>query len=310
MGKYSAALPQLGDVYLGDGGLETVLIFHKNLDLPLFAACDLLRTPEGTATLREYFDEMAQIADRAGVGFVLDTATWRSNPDWTDQLGYSHEEFVEINRAAVRLALDIRDHWERDLPIPIAGVVGPRGDGYRPDRLQSVDEAREYSSNQISVLAEAGVDFISALTLNYTAEAAGIALAARDAGIPAVISFTVETDGKLVTGDTLEEAIAFVDGATGSYPAYYMVNCAHPTHLPDDLASGAPWALRVRGFRANASSLSHAELDEAEELDDGDVEELTRQAGELHLAAPQLTVWGGCCGTDKRHLEAIARAIA
>ncbi len=312
MGKYSASLPQMlpNQVYLTDGGLETVLIFQKGLDLPLFASCVLLRTEEGTAALRAYFSEMAQIANRSGVGFIVDTATWRANPDWTDELGLSREQFRDINRAAVQLALEIRDQWEQQIPMPVAGVLGPRGDGYRPDQLQSVEEARAYSLDQVAVLADAGVDFISALTMNYPAEGAGIALAARDAGLPVAISFTVETDGKLATGESLMDAIAFVDDATDSSPAYYMVNCAHPSHLPADLSSGDPWTLRVKGYRANASQRSHAELNEAEELDDGDFTQLGFQIGQLHASVPQLTVLGGCCGTDKRHIEAIASAVA
>ena len=311
MGKYSAALPQLsGDtIYLGDGGLETVLIFENGIDLPLFASCALLRTEEGTQTLRRYFDEVAEIAERAGKGFIVDTATWRANPDWTDQLGFSREEFEEVNRKAVELAFEVRDRWERDIPMPVTGVVGPRGDGYRPDRLQSVEEARTYASGQVKVFAEEGVDFVSAITMNYPAEGAGVALAARDAGLPAVISFTVETDGRLATGESLEEAIRFVEEASGSYPAYYMVNCAHPTHLPAELAGGGTWTARVRGYRANASSLSHAELDEAEELDPGNPVELAQQLRELKAAAPQLCVVGGCCGTDKSHIAAIAAAV-
>ncbi|MFM9878532.1 MAG: homocysteine S-methyltransferase family protein [Rhodoglobus sp.] len=312
MAKYAGALPQLQSdlYYLTDAGLETDLIFHGNLELPLFASCVLLRTDDGMAALRAYFDGMARIADQAGLGFIVDTATWRANPDWTTQLGYSHDEFREANRAAAKLALDVRDQWERDIPMPVSGVVGPRGDGYRPGDLQSVEEARDYSSRQVGVLAEAGVDFVSAITMNYPAEGAGIALAAQDVGLPVVISFTVETDGNLATGQSLAEAIAFVDEVTGSAPAYYMVNCAHPTHLPTELKSDEPWAKRVRGYRANASILSHTELDEAEDLDAGDIERLAAQLADLAEAVPQLTILGGCCGTDNRHIAAIAAAIS
>jgi len=314
VGNYSSALPQLEEssIYLTDGGLETVLIFRDGIDLPEFAACDLLRTREGTASLRKYFDEMAGVATAKGIGFLIDTATWRANPDWTSKLGYSTDKFESINRKAVELALAVRAAWEQTgVPMPISGVVGPRGDGYRPDRLQSVDEARDYHSAQISVFAETGaVDFVTAVTMNYPNEATGVALAAHNAGLPVVISFTVETNGRLATGESLEQAISFVDDATDSYPAYYMVNCAHPTHLAEDLSSGEPWTRRVRGYRANASSQSHAELDEAEELDDGNPEELGGQFRVLRDQLPNLNVLGGCCGTDKRHLEAIAAAVA
>lgn len=314
MGNYSSALPQLDEhsIYLTDGGLETVLIFLEGLDLPEFAACDLLRTAEGTAALRKYFDGMASIAAEHGMGFIIDTATWRANPDWTAKLGYTAEEFVSVNRKAVELALSVRAAWEQPgIPMPISGVLGPRGDGYRPDRRQTVDEALEYHGAQIGVFAETGaVDLISAITMNYPEEALGIALGAKAAGLPVVISFTVETDGRLATGDSLEGAISIVEKATDAYPAYYMVNCAHPTHLPEGLDSGAAWTRRLRGYRANASDLSHAELDEAEHLDDGNPSELAQQFRALRDQLPALNVLGGCCGTDRRHIAAIAAQVA
>jgi S-methylmethionine-dependent homocysteine/selenocysteine methylase len=312
MGQYSSQLPQLDPnaIFLTDGGLETVLIFRDGFDLPHFAACELLRSPDGRAALRGYFDEFAGIATEQGVGFIIDTATWRANPDWTALLGYSDAEFDEVNRAAVELAAEVRSAWERPgSPMPISGVIGPRGDGYRPEALQTVEEARQYHSAQIDVFAAtAQVDFVTALTMTYPEEAAGIAIAARDAGLPAVISFTVETDGRLVTGATLEDAVAAVEEATDGYPSYYMLNCAHPTHLPEGLGNGA-WTARLRGYRANASRLSHAELDESETLDSGDAPELGAQFARLNLDLPQLTILGGCCGTDASHVAAIATAV-
>ena len=314
MGQYSSNLPQLDPnaVYLTDGGLETVMIFTEGLDLPHFAACELLRSADTRATLRRYFDGFAAIAAEQGVGFIIDTATWRANPDWTSLLGYSDEQFAEINRDAVDLAVEVRTAWERPgAPMPISGVIGPRGDGYRPHALQSIEEARDYHRAQVDVFAATHqVDVVTAVTMNYPQEAAGIALAARDAGLPVAISFTVETDRRLVTGATLEQAIAAVELATDGYPSYYMVNCVHPTHLPESLVAAGEWAKRIRGYRANASSLSHDELDESEVLDSGDAEQLGAQYGELRVALPQLSILGGCCGTDARHIAAIARAVA
>lgn len=307
MAGYRTALPQLDTerVFLTDGGLETDLVFNHGVDLPLFAACDLLRSEEGRQTLRAYFDEYAEVATSNGLGLVLDTATWRANPDWTRQLGYDDTEFAEVNRRAAQLAAEVREAWAREgSPMPISGVIGPRGDGYVPGKRQSIEEARAYNAAQIGVFADTEVDFIAAITMNYPEEAAGIALAARDAGMPVVISFTVETDGRLASGHSIAEAIAIVDEASDSAPAYYMVNCSHPTHLPEDLGG----LDRVRGFRANASSMSHAELDESEVLDDGDPLELAKQFRALRERMPLLTVLGGCCGTDSRHVAAIAVA--
>jgi S-methylmethionine-dependent homocysteine/selenocysteine methylase len=308
MARHDDVLTRPEQIVLTDGGLETDLIFHRGFELPHFAACELLRSERGIRVLVDYYDEIAGIAEAAGVAFALDTATWRANPDWTSLLGYSDVEFEEVNREAVQLARNVRTR-HRGTTI-IAGVVGPRGDGYDPGTLRTELEAQEYHARQIGVLSTEGVDIISALTIGYPAEAIGIVRAARDAGVPVSVSFTIETDGRLPSGETLREAIETVDAATDAAATYFMINCSHPTHLPEDLFIDDTWTQRVIGFRANASALSHAELDEAEDLDDGDPLELARQFAELRGRMPQLTVVGGCCGTDARHIRAIAEALA
>lgn len=310
MTHYRGALPR-NRVLITDGGLETTLIFRQGIDLPLFAACELLRTEEGRTRLTRYYEEFAQLAAQQGTGLLLDTATWRANPDWTDRLGWDRAEFEQANRAAVELALALRDRYDSpELPVVVAGVVGPRGDGYQPGAMQTIEQARDYHAAQIRVLAANGVDVIEVLTLNYPEEAAGAALAAADAGVPVLISFTVETDGRLASGHALREAIAFVEEASGGSPVGYLMNCAHPDHLPADLTADAdPWTERIVGYRANASRQSHQELDEAPELDDGDPAELGTQVAALHAQLPALMVLGGCCGTDFRHIAAIAERV-
>ncbi len=313
MPKYRTALPQLreGSLFLTDGGLETSVIFQEGIDLPFFAACDLLQTSEGRGVLRSYFNRHAAIATGFGVGLSLDTVTWRANPDWTDRLGYDAEQFIAINRASVTLAEKVRRVWETDAtPVVIAAVIGPRGDGYCAEDRQSAEQAADYHSRQADVFADTEADFLSALTINYSDEAVGLARAARAAGMPITISFTVETNGRLASGESIADAIQAVDADSGSYPEYYMLNCAHPTHLPEDLASNDVTVNRLRGYRANASKRSHSEVDESETLDDGDPEELGRQFRELRERMPWLSVLGGCCGTDARHIEAIGRHCA
>ena len=306
---FSARLPQLSAErpLLTDGGLETTLIFHNGLDLPAFAAFTLLDEEPGVAALRDYFRPYLDIAARDGTGFVLDTPTWRANPDWGAELGYSPERLDEANRRAVELAGSLRSEHEAGAgPIVIEGVIGPRGDGYSPESLMGADEAAEYHERQARVLGEAGADMVGAITMTYADEAIGIARAAETAGLPAAISFTVETDGRLPDGQPLGDAIERVDRETGGQVAYFMVNCAHPTHFQDVLESGGEWRTRVRGIRANASKMSHAELDEAEELDDGDPDELAADYQELGRHLPNATVLGGCCGTDHRHIAAVS----
>jgi len=305
--KYRHALPQTGDdIFLTDGGIETTLIFHDGIDLPHFAAFDLLRTPEGRAALERYYAPYVEIARRDGRGLVLESATWRSNPDWGALLGYSAEALDAANAAAIDLLRAIREGAESATsPMVLSGCLGPRGDGYAPDRFMSADEAADYHGRQVRVFEAAGADMVAAITMTYVEEGIGIARAAAAAGIPAAISFTVETDGCLRSGMGLGEAIAACDAATGGYPAYYMVNCAHPTHFRDRLSGGA-WLGRIGGVRANASRMNHAELDEAPELDAGDPAELGQDYRELMALLPRLRVLGGCCGTDHRHIGEIS----
>lgn len=309
MGIYSRHLPQFQDrVFITDAGLETELVFQRKIDLPQFAAYDLLRREEGYQLLYGYFATYAELGARYGKGLVLETPTWRANRDWGQKIGDSPATLDRLNRKAVELLLHVRDeHETADSPIVISGNIGPRGDGYVAEKRMSTKEAREYHQAQITSLTEAGADIISALTMNYVEEAIGIVQAAQAVSMPVVISFTLETDGRLYAGDSLEEAIAAVDRVTGNAPAYYMINCAHPAHFEHLFAARQNWISRVKGIRGNASCRSHQELDNATNLDDGDPDEFGAQCHNLHLIAPQLNVMGGCCGTDHRHVEAICR---
>ncbi len=310
MAKYRDHLPQLsGDVFLADGGLETTLIFLEGVDLPEFAAFVLLADEASQERLLDYYRRYVSIARDAKVGLVLDSATWRANPDWAPKIGYSPEALTEANRRAIDLCLRIREESETEATkMPINGCLGPRGDWYQADTMMGPDEAEDYHRGQIETFRDADADFVSAITMTYLNEAIGIARAAQAAGMPSVISFTVETDGRLPDGSTLAEAIDSVDKATGDGPAYYMINCAHPTHFQRALEAGSGWTERIRGVRANASKCSHAELDAAEELDEGNPVELGVEFRALREAFPQINVLGGCCGTDHRHIEEIGRA--
>jgi S-methylmethionine-dependent homocysteine/selenocysteine methylase len=310
MPAYRDRLPQLdAHVFLTDGGIETTLIFDDGFELPDFAAFTLQGDPAGRAALVRYFESYVAIARNDRVGIVLETPTWRASADWAERLGVSREELAEVNRDAVSLLVDIRrDHETPQVPIVISGCIGPRGDGYQVGAAMTVDEARDYHAAQVSTFAATEADLATAITMTYADEASGVTLAARDAAMPVVVSFTVETDGRLPSGQPLGDAIEQVDTATGSAPAYYMVNCAHPTHFAH-LFDGSPaWAGRLGGVRANASMRSHAELDEAEELDRGDAADLARRYVALRAAAPGVRVLGGCCGTDAGHIAAISAA--
>lgn len=310
MAKYRNKLPQLSDgIFLTDGGIETTLIFHEGLELPHFAAFDLLKDKDGYAALRKYFHTYAALARAYKVGFILESPTWRANPDWGAKLGYAENALADMNRKAIELLHEVRNEFENEQTrMVISGCIGPRGDGYSPSNVMSSEEAQRYHMAQINTFSETEADLVTAVTMNYVEEAIGITQAAKSVGMPVVISFTVETDGKLPTGQTLKDAIERVDEATDSTPAYYMINCAHPTHFEGALITDEHWPRRIRGLRANASTKSHAELNDSAELDEGDPIELGRQHRELLTRLKDLTVFGGCCGTDHRHVEEICKA--
>jgi S-methylmethionine-dependent homocysteine/selenocysteine methylase len=293
-------------LFIGDGGLETTLIFREGLDLPEFASYVLLRDPAGVEALRRYYGDYLEIARRRGTGFTLDTPTWRANADWGEKLGDSAAALAEVNREAVALAEEIRGAEESaGTPIAICGTIGPRGDAYHPEELMSAEAAERYHRAQIGVFAETSVDMVGAYTLTYAEEAIGIVRAAAANEMPVVISFTLETDGRLPSGQSLGEAINLVDAETDGASAYFMINCAHPSHFAAVIEGGGAWLERLGGIRANASSKSHAELDQATELDAGDPDALGAEYRALKSRLPSARVLGGCCGTDQRHVDSI-----
>jgi S-methylmethionine-dependent homocysteine/selenocysteine methylase len=313
MAKYRYDLPlRHSGTFLTDGGQLTQLIFHEGLDLPHLAVFTLLDSEAGRERLKRYYEAYLAIARRHGVGFVLSGVTWRASADWGAKLGYDAAALDAINKDSISFLEDLRDGWEAScdssrMPCVINGVIGPRGDGYKAGYMNA-DEAEAYHNAQMASFAESEADMVTAFTLTNIDEAVGIVRAAEGQKIPCAISFTVETDGRLPRGETLQEAIETVDHATNGAAEHFMVNCAHPTHFEQALDSEAGWTKRIYGIRANASTRSHAELDESETLDDGDPQDLGLRYRRLRTAFPEIRIIGGCCGTDHRHVAAIAAA--
>ncbi len=305
------ALPHQSDkLFIADGGLETAFVFQKNFDLPLFAAFHLLNSQAGIEELKSYYEDYADIALRNGLGLVLDTPTWRASIGWGEQLGYTPREIRRYNEISVSLLRDFRAEFATpDNPMIINGAIGPQDDGYNPSTLLSVDEAIRYHGHQVRALAESGADMVTAVTMTYAEEAIGITRAAQAAGIPVAVSFTVETDGRLPNGMSLEDAISAVDAATDNAPVYFMINCAHPSHFDHVLQNDLRWTDRIFGIRANASCKSHAELDEMVELDEGNPVEFGLSYAQLKSQLKNLRVVGGCCGTDHRHVDEVCRSL-
>ncbi len=304
------ALPQLdGGIYLTDAGLETDLIFNRGVELAEFASHKALEHATGRAELAAYYRGFLSLARDLRTGFVLDTPTWRAQPYFAAALGATVPELAAANRDAVDFVAGLRREYRGNTgPILLNGVVGPRGDAYAPEARLTAAEAEDYHAGQLGWLAATDVDMVSAVTFTQMDEAIGFVRAASRLKVPAVVSFTVETDGTLPTGQRLADAIAGVDTATQGYASYFMINCAHPDHFSGQLEGD--WVRRIRGLRCNASRMSHAELDDAEELDTGNPAELSQIYAQLHRSLPWLNVFGGCCGSDLRHITAIATAIA
>jgi len=310
-------LPQQdGRLFLTDGGIETVLIFQDGIALPEFAAFVLLESEEGRASLRRYFRRYLELA--AGTpeaGFVLESPTWRAGVPWGAKLGFDAAAMGRINRNAITLMRELQAEYAGRIsgPVVVSGCVGPRGDGYIAGAPMTHADAQRVHQPQVEALAAAGADMITAVTMTTSAEAVGVARAAAQAGRPSAISFTVETDGRLPSGETLRAAIDVVDAdaaeAGREAPAYFMLNCAHPSHFAHVVDELGDRRTRLRGLRANASRLSHAELDAATELDSGNPRELGEDYARLKARLPTLNVVGGCCGTDHRHVAAMAAAL-
>lgn len=306
MKNYRNILPQLsGEKFITDGGLETTLIFKQEIDLPHFAAFDLYSREGGSEILKAYYEDYIRIANKYHRAFILESATWRCNPNWGYKLGYDLESLSRINKQAITQLKELRRKYQNGLPMVISGCLGPAGDGYTPGELMSIEEAEQYHQPQVYDFLKSGADMVSALTMNYSAEALGIVLAARKAGIPVSISFTVESDGRLPSGESLQEVIELIDAETNRYPAYYMLNCAHPEHFKTLFSKKEDWQLRIRGIRANASEKSHEELDNSDTLDAGDKCKLVSGIREMQSLLPDLNILGGCCGTDHTHIEAL-----
>ncbi|TXN35841.1 homocysteine S-methyltransferase [Flagellimonas hymeniacidonis] len=302
-------VPFMGPM-LTDGGLETELIFHHNIDLPHFAAFVTLNNIQHTNVVLNYYRRYLELARQYGTGFILESPTWRANYDWAYKLGYSTKELEAINIKSIAVLNTLKDAYKNKVnEILISGCVGPRFDGYSIIEVMSAKEAKQYHIQQIEAFKKAGVDHVTGITVNYLAEGMGIVKAAKEKGLPVVISWTTEMDGRLPSGESLQEVIDTIDKETDYYPSYYMVNCAHPSHFVDQLKPKSNWRERIMGIRANASCKSHEELDNSNVLESGDKIELSNWYATLKEILPNLNVFGGCCGTDSSHIEAICSKL-
>ncbi|OMP88511.1 Methionine synthase [Diplodia seriata] len=307
--KYRDNLPQLRSTkpFLSDGGLETTLLFKYGFDLPEFAAFPVLDSENGRTVLHELYAAYIKVTIKHKTGIVLGTPTWRASRPWIERLGFPVQKVAYTCSAAVDLLKALREELETaDSPVVISGILGPLADAYKTNVI-TVESARDGLYDQVKALSDSGADMLGIATITETAEAIAAIQLAQEFGLPITVSFPVETDGRLLNGRSLSEAIAEVDTVTDGYAAYFGINCAHPLHFKAALgAMDLGIRRRIGVIRTNASAKSHAELDNSDSLDRGDPVELAGHHPELQELLPRLMVLGGCCGTDEEHMDAIA----
>lgn len=291
------------DIIITDGGLETTLIYKYNIELPYFSCINLLKTDSGRNIIYNCLLNYVNISEKYNVNIIIETPTWRCSKKWSKLLNCENSDIEKINREAVNIVKSIKKNNKK---IIISGNIGPIDDGYVISNKLTIEELKEYHSEQIYILANENVDIISAFTINYVEEAIGITLVCKDINIPLVISFTLNIDGKLPSGMTLEDSIKYIDKYTNYYPMYYMINCAHPKHFISLFKdNNSDWIKRIKGIRSNASDKSHEELNNSKKLDIGNIVELSNYCKNIRKENKHINIFGGCCGTDENHVEEI-----
>jgi homocysteine S-methyltransferase len=301
---------QLGKLMTTAGGFETWMQYVDGFKLRHFCGFELLDDARGVSCLKDYHRKVIEAAVANGFGMINEGLHYRASRDWGELIGFSRSALEEINHRGIEFYRDFaREYSSPGTPMLVGGVIGPRGDAYNLGRLPDAAEAEDYHSEQIQTFRKAGVDHVTAMTFSSVDEAIGVARAAKSAGLPVVISFLLARGGRLKGGETLQEAIFRVDSATGNAPAYFMTNCTHPIEFEPALVPGE-WVARLGGFMPNAVAMETMDLCKLGHLEDGDPVELGAQMAALARRFPHINVWGGCCGTDGRHIGQIARQVS
>ena len=297
-------------IYLTEGGTETEIMFRHGFEFPHFAVFELLKDRRATELLHDMFRRYLDAVADSGCAALMSGLDYRASPDWAGLLGYSDAGLAEIQAQCLDFLRDVAAPYRDQIPdIVIAGIIGPRGDAYALNRTISADEAQEYHAVQLANLKRFGADMAWGATFNNVPEAVGLARAAADVGVPLNLSFTLTSDHILRSGVTLKEAVLAVDEEAGAArPHSYGINCSHPLEYAPALEPG-DWFNRVQNIRPNAAMMDKMALCKLNHLEEGDPEELARLMGDLAREAPQISMWGGCCGSWDRHLRLIAKAV-
>jgi S-methylmethionine-dependent homocysteine/selenocysteine methylase len=214
---------RVNQFFLAGATLESVLVKDYNIDLTHNAAFELLYTHEGRMLMKQYHELYLQLAERYQLTYILETPTWRANRDWIYRLGYDYKDAAAVNQLAVQFIRETQ--LGKNCDVIISGSVGPRHDDFDSTYAMTSDESELYHSEQIRAFALQDVDIITARAFNDSNEAIGVVKACSALGIPVVISFKINHDGNLASGESLGKAISRVDQETRLYPTYYTLYC-------------------------------------------------------------------------------------
>ena len=297
-------------VFLAEGAIATRLIYEFKRETPDFAQFIHLFDPAARADLVEIFRSYMKIAAEYDLPMLVSAPTWRAHPEGLARQGFAAPgDLARVNGDAVAVVQELRRELGLEHNVYIAGVIGPRFDGYDPSGAPDAATAEAYHLPQAQVLAASGVDLLSARTFASLEELLGVARAFAATGLPYVLAPVVDAHGNLRDGTPLTEAVARIDAEVSCPPLHFFIGCVHPAHVVA-AAEGRAWpaSQRVLGLHGNASSLPPEELDRLDHLDAGDSEDFADFMVELHGRGVKLL--GGCCGTGVAHIRAVARRFA
>ncbi|MCB8822139.1 homocysteine S-methyltransferase family protein [Microvirga rosea] len=305
---------QSGVVFLTDGGIETRLIYEFSLGLRDFASFPELFDSRGRAALRKVYTSYLDVAAQSGRPMLIGSPTWRAHPDGLRHAGFGEpDDLTRVNTEAVSFLRELRREMKLEKQVYIAGVIGPRGDGYRAEGAPQTEEAQHYHHAQARALADAGVDFLYAPTFASRTELIGVALAMAGTGCTYALAPVINGHGDLPDGSSLSEVISFIDATVQPRPLYYLTGCVHASTFSDAVADDDRlqplMPKRLVGMKANASALPPEKLNDLDHVEGDEPAAFARGILNLHNKY-SLRILGGCCGTDAGHIRALAEGLA
>ena len=295
---------------LTEGAIVTRLVYEFGLSVPDSASFVHLFQDDGRRALRAVYESYMTIAAQYGIPMQVGTATWRAHSDGLVKQGWiAPGDLRTVNREAVVFLQDLRRSLKLEGTVYIAGVIGPRVDGYDSAGAPNAEDASAYHAAQADVFAQSGVDVLYAPTFASTEELLGLSRACAATTLPYVVAPIINAHGFLPDGVSLADAVARIDAGVSRPPIHFQIGCVHPSHyLHASTHMTWPNSGRVVGLQANASTLSPSELENLSHAAGDDAEAFADHMMTLHRHGAKIL--GGCCGTSDAHIRALARRLA